>query len=105
MTTLIDVAYARLRYLLTERYGNELSEDHELVLREGLIALADSMLTGSVNGRIAVGLPCGMGKTTAIRAIIWALNNLDMETTVTVACYRVEQLCGMVRQLSLPDSL
>lgn len=99
-----DLAFERLRYLLVDRYGNELTADHELVLREGIVALAHAMVTGKVSGRVAVGLPCGFGKTTAIRAILWAIHKLGLDVTAMVCCYRVEQLCGLIRQLSRPDT-
>lgn len=99
-----EVAFERLRFLMTERYPNVLSREHELVLREGIIALAKEMLEGSRKGRIAVGLPCGQGKTTAIRAVLWAIAKLKLPYTVTVACYKVEQLCSLKRQLTGEDT-
>ena len=99
----ISLAYGRLRYLLVRQYGDELSADDELVLRDGLITLAAQMLSGERTGRYAVGLPCGAGKTTAIRSILWAIHRLEMDVTVIVACYKVEQLCALMRQLKNED--
>src|SRR5690606_29352715 len=50
-----------------EAHGNTLSADHADALR-GIAELAGKILAGELAGRFRVGLPCGMGKSTMVRA-------------------------------------
>lgn len=98
------------------RYGNTVSDDHETALR-GLLWLAEALTTGELSGRYRFGLPCGMGKTTAVRAFIRAAQQThptpykDLFREVgtfpglVVACSKVEQLCALKRQLIVEDGL
>ncbi|XOV85071.1 MAG: hypothetical protein ACFHXK_08080 [bacterium] len=70
-----------------------------------MIASAVGLMTGTIPpSRIAVGLPCGEGKTTAIRAVVWAMHKLGRQHTVLIACTKVEQLCGLLLQMTRPDT-
>jgi hypothetical protein len=79
-------------------YGNDISSDHGLALG-GLVWLADEILHGRLTGRYRFGLPCGMGKTTGIRAVIRTLHQLGTKQRVTVAASQVEQLCQLKKEL------
>src|ERR1700678_1284470 len=86
-------------------HHNTVSEEHAAALR-GLLLLAHGVTSGTFKGRFRFGLPCGMGKTTAVRAYIRAATNLstspikntsmaqvDNFAGIVVACSKVEQLC------------
>jgi hypothetical protein len=100
---LANIAFHRLKYLL-QFYGNTLSEGHETALT-ALLQLARDIASGTRQGRYRFGLPCGMGKTTAIRAFMWAIQKLDLDTPVIVACSKVEQLCKLKRELIGTDGI
>lgn len=95
-----------LKYLigkLTE-YGNEVGKDHGTAL-EGLISLANALATGGIEGRYRFALPCGMGKTTGVRAFIRTIHALGLPLRVSVACSKVEQLCDLKALLIEEDGV
>ena len=114
---LADTAATYLLQRLTS-YGNQVSTDHETALK-GLLWLAEALSTGNLTGRYRFGLPCGMGKTTAVRAFIRTCHSANTPTavihpstglggfgsSVVVACSKVEQLCALKRQLITEDGV
>lgn len=93
-------------YLLSKlsEYDNTVSDDHETALR-GLMWLAEQLVKGTVSGRFRYGLPCGMGKTTGVRAFLRTLAHLNLPYPVIVACSKVEQLCALKRALIKEDGI
>lgn len=86
-----------LRSKLTA-YGNQISPDHEVAL-SGLCELAAMNLFGGFEKRVYFALPCGMGKTTGVRAILHATHELGLPYRVVVASSKVEELCILKRTL------
>ena len=87
---------------LTEKmkgYGNTLTEDHQEALRtivEGFAAMAIERQ----RGRVAYPLNTGCGKTTAIKAFIWALDSLKIyDKKIVVCAEKVEALCDLYKDL------
>ena len=106
-------------YLLEtlKRHDNTVSEEHAAALR-GLLELAHGVSSGNLRGRFRFGLPCGMGKTTAVRAFIRAATKLSFSPIenssmaegdnfegIVVACSKVEQLCALKRHLINDDGV
>lgn len=100
---LCHYAHRYLRESL-ERYGNQISADHDRALM-ALCELSEQMITGELTGRVRFGLPCGMGKTTGIRAVIKAVHDLDLPFRIAVACSKVEELCQLKRKLREEDGV
>ncbi len=103
---------AHLRTLeLLRRHENEPSEKHE----EALFKVAESftnMISGKLNGRIALPLPPGYGKTTSITAFLSVLNGCGYFKyglkSIVVMSTKVEQLCEGYRyakDLGIPEEL
>ncbi len=90
-----------------EGHGNILSELH----RGALLRLVDTFAAycaGTLQGRRAISLPTGMGKTSAILAFLVALHRQGHQVPVAVAASRVEALCGLKRDLivmGVPEAL
>ena len=87
-----------------ERHGNTISADH----RDAVAAipeLAERVLRGELQGRFRVGLPCGMGKTTAVRSILRAVYRLNLPYRLAVACSKVEELCALKRTLVAEEGI
>jgi hypothetical protein len=96
-------SHAYLIDRLTE-YGQGISDDHSQALR-GLMWLASSITEGRLSWRYRYALPCGMGKTTGVRAFLRTVAALGLPYRVTVACSQVEQLARLKRQLISEDGL
>lgn len=59
---------------------------------------------GTTTGRYAVGLPTGLGKSTAITALLWAAHNLHPSDLSAVVCVqKVDALCALITVLTGPD--
>lgn len=83
---------------LLERYGNQPSESH----RQGIFSISNlfaEMLLGNRTGRIAVPMPTGTGKTTAIIGLLKAVDKLNLGFRIAVCCETVEALCKIKRTL------
>lgn len=95
-----------LAYLLGKlrAYGSEVSPDHEKALA-GLLWLATELTEGRLTGRVRFALPCGMGKTTGVRAFLRTVATLGLPHRLIVAASKVEQLCGLKRQLIAEDGV
>lgn len=85
-------------------YGNEISDDHEQAL-SGLCELASLTLCGQLQQRVRFALPCGMGKTTGVRAILKAIHDLGLPYRIVVASSKVEELCALKRRLVAEDQI
>lgn len=98
---LTDTAHDDLCTFLTSK-GNTLGDDHKAALL-ALLDLFSQLASGTLTKRVAVGLPCGMGKTSAVKAWLGALAKLGgnpMESVgVSVASSKVEELCDLKRSL------
>lgn len=88
-------------------YGNTLSSNHATALYETVGTLT-KYAQGKTSGRIAVALPTGMGKTSAIVAWITALHQLGLDhVSVAVSASKVEALCSIKAALidhGVPES-
>lgn len=102
-SSLADKSHAYLLDCLTS-YGQGVSDDHSLALR-GLMWLASGITEGRLSGRYRYALPCGMGKTTGVRAFLRTVAALRLPYRVTVACSQVEQLARLKRQLIKEDAV
>jgi hypothetical protein len=87
-----------------ERHGNTLSDDHRRAV-SAIPEMAELILKGHLQGRFRFGLPCGAGKTTAVRAVLRAIHLLGLPYRVAVACSKVEELCALKRTLQRDDGL
>jgi hypothetical protein len=87
-----------------ESYGNQISDDHKLAL-SGLCELASLMLAGNLDQRVRFALPCGMGKTTCVRAILRTTHQLGLRHRIVVASSKVEELCALKRRLIAEDGI
>lgn len=89
-----------VQYLIAtlEHHGNTVSADHRTAVA-AIPELAEKILLGELRGRFRVGLPCGMGKTTAVRSILRAVHRLNLPYRLAVACSKVEELCALKRTL------
>ncbi len=82
-----------------EANDNTLSNDHRAALF-ALVGLFTKSAQGLLPGRIAFGLPTGMGKTSAIVAWCATLVRLGLDhISVAVAASKVEALCDLKRAL------
>jgi hypothetical protein len=95
---LTDTAYLFLVSYL-EGYGNVLSEQHHRALYE-LVGNLTKYAQGVKHGRVAMALPTGMGKTSAIIAWLTAIHRLGLShVSVAVSASKVEALCSIKRAL------
>lgn len=85
-------------------HGNTVGEDHALAVG-AIPELASEILSGARRGRYRFGLACGMGKTTAIRAVLRAVYQLGLRYRIAVACSKVEELCAFKRLLQAEDDI
>ncbi|QEX23360.1 hypothetical protein FRZ61_32980 [Hypericibacter adhaerens] len=102
-----STAMWRLRSIL-ERHGNRLSSQHHNALWALIVSMV-ARLEGTDHGRLAFGLPTGMGKTTAIVALCAALEGVRHLTgsslsstgtkTIAVSASKVEALCELKRAM------
>lgn len=88
------------------KFGNTLSLGQEQVLYGTLRAYTD-MAQGKVQGRYAIPLPTGFGKTQSITAWIYQLYQSGIkDISLAVCATKVEELCLIKRQLiseNVPD--
>jgi hypothetical protein len=88
-------------------YGNSVSEGHALALHSLLHRMA-RYCAGQAYGRVVFPLPTGMGKTTAIAALIVALTRLGYTVPLVIACKTIEAMAGLyqlLRDEEVPDHL
>lgn len=102
----VKFAPVAVEYLIDtlERHGNTVSDDHRLAV-SAIPELAERILQGHLAGRFRFGLPCGMGKTTAVRATLRAMHLLGLPYRIAVACSKVEELCALKRTLIAEDGV
>ena len=103
---LTELGVISLDYLVErlQGYGSEVSQDHRTAL-QGLMWLASEMTQGRLTGRYRFALPCGMGKSTGVRAFVRTIAALGLPNRVTIACSKVEQLSRLKRHLIDEDSV
>lgn len=77
-----------------EGHGNVLAPMHGAALLE-LLDTFTEYLTGTAGGRRAFGLPTGMGKTSAIVALVAAMHRHGWTAPISVAASKVEALCTL----------
>lgn len=95
---LLGATYKLLKTNL-QRYGNTLSDKHELALFE-LIVTYCSIIQGVRQGRFAYGIDTGMGKTESLVALVAAINQLNMSKVSIMICQsKVEGLCELKRKM------
>jgi hypothetical protein len=95
---LTDTAFDALEADLL-RYGSTLSENHRCALYE-LVGTLTKYAQGTTTGRLAMALPTGMGKTSAIIAWVSSLHKLGLDhISVAVSASKVEALCSIKRDL------
>lgn len=87
-----DIALAELRR------RNTLTEEHVQLVAAIAQALVD-LAHGKIVGRYAVVAPCGVGKTTLIRALVQALAEESEDTSLLVLQERIEAGSETVRDL------
>jgi hypothetical protein len=97
MNTLTATAFRILVDDLQAR-GNVLSDTHRAALLE-LVSTFSGYCQGTRQGRLAFPLPTGMGKTSAVVALIAALHRLGENIPVSVAASRVDALCCLKAEL------
>lgn len=78
--------------------GNQVGNNHAAALYELLDTFA-THCTGETQGRLAFGLPTGIGKTSAVLAFLVALYELGHAVPVSVAASRVSALCDLKKKL------
>lgn len=95
-----------------ESFGNTLSDDHCYALL-GLLKVFTKVAQQQLQGRYAIAMPTGTGKTSAIIAWITALHKHKLENgrsnhiSVAIAASKVEALCELKRDLiknGVPES-
>jgi len=89
-----------------EKHGNTVSDSQSKELHRLLshfVELIDP--DGGEQKRLAFSLPCGAGKTTAIRGFCKALNTLGKSEVVVICAEKVEGLCQLKRDLVNEDGI
>jgi hypothetical protein len=88
-------------------YGNKVGERHANALFSLLHRMAQQC-AGEANGRFVFPLPTGMGKTTAILALVVALFRLGYTVSLVIACKTVKTMRELREALlaeGVPDHL
>ncbi len=83
-----------------EQFGNILSAPHKKALH-GIVEAFSQMTQGELQGRWAVGLAAGLGKSTSVVCWLAALlqHGLQNRVSVAVAAEEVEALCDLWKSL------
>ena len=90
-------ALHRACQLLTD-FGSTVSAEHKEAL-EQMIGGFTMLATGELTGRHAYSLPCGSGKTVAVRAWCGSLIRADLPYSVMITASRIEELDDIYKQL------
>ena len=93
---LTEMAGQRLISFL-ESVGNRLNDPHKMALH-ALVDAMTRMAEGIITGRLAVGLPTGTGKTSAIVQWCASVHALGLPHSIAVSSSRIDAL------LDLPPS-
>ena len=104
----IDSELSELAYSYTQNilktHGNKISSKQEVELIK-VLESATRIISLQDNKRMASPLPCGAGKTTAIRAMIKATYDLKRDHRIVVCAEKIEALCELLRDLTDQDGI
>lgn len=79
-------------------HGEVLNDDHIGALHAISLEAASQLVYGN-KGRVAFSLSCGAGKTTFVRGLIFAIQQLGLDYSIAVSAEKVEALCELKRSL------
>ncbi len=82
-----------------EQFGNIVSSEQTTELHKTLGCFVYTIAKPESKRRQAFPLPCGAGKTTAVRGIIRAIHELGRGYKIVVCAEKVEALCELLRDL------
>ena len=88
-----------------KRHGNIVSKDQEMALHMMIGSFVYTIALPQQQRREAFPLPCGAGKTTAVRGLIRAIHQLNRECKIVVCAEKVEGLCQLKRDLAVEDDV
>ena len=86
-----DLAYTFIEAIL-KKHGNKVSKQQAIELHK-ILNTAATTISLQQGTRHASPLPCGAGKTTAIRGLIKAIHTLKRKCRIVVCAEKVEALC------------
>ncbi len=88
---------------ILEKHGNVVSKAQWIALYQVLGSFVSTIALPEQKRRTAFPLPCGAGKTTAIRGFCKAINELDRAYKIVVCAGKIEALCELKRDLIADD--
>lgn len=100
---LSDLAFGYTENILTA-HGNKVSRAQAVELDKVLTSAA-AIISLQNGKRLASPLPCGAGKTTAIRGLIKAVCTLQRPYRIAICAEKVEALCELMRDLVDNDNV
>lgn len=83
---------------ILEGYGNKLAPDHVGALHE-IHQTMNALFLGKMTGRHVFDLPTSMGKTTAVKGFVHAVNALGLKGRIVICCEKVKAICDLKREL------
>jgi hypothetical protein len=95
---IIDLAHKYTIDIL-EKHGNVVSQIQNDALREIQANFVMTIAHPEQKRRVAFPLPCGAGKTTAVRGLCRAINEADKPYNIAICAEKVEALCDLKRML------
>jgi len=100
----LDAAYAHTIQIL-EKHGNIVSGPQATELHKVVGTFVFTIALPEQKRRSAFPLPCGAGKTTAVRGFIKAINELGRNYKIVVCAEKIEALCELKRDLIDEDGV
>jgi hypothetical protein len=100
----LDAAYAHTIQIL-EKHGNIVSGPQATELHKVVGTFVFTIALPEQKRRSAFPLPCGAGKTTAVRGFIKAINELGRDYKIVVCAEKIEALCELKRDLIYEDGV
>ena len=88
-----------------EQHGNVVSSAQRSELHKILRSFVYTIALPEQKRRTAFPLPCGAGKTTAVRGLIRAIHELGRTYKIVVCAEKIEALCELVRDLVNEDGV
>jgi hypothetical protein len=88
-----------------EQHGNVVSSAQRTELHKILRSFVYTIALPEQKRRTAFPLPCGAGKTTAVRGLIRAIHELGRTYKIVVCAEKIEALCELVRDLVNEDGV
>lgn len=91
---------------LLQKHNNKPNQLHSKALQKIIEGMASQLEENTA--RRAYPLACGLGKTTCVRGLIFAIHNLGLNYSVVISAGQVEALCNLKKDLiddGIPEEL